>query len=140
MSETTSSSDDSSSEEKPTPSLPTRASENVIPYSNASYGYGFDIPANVYYAAFGPQNGARHTIGIGKDDPETFDDAAVKVYYYGKQVLPELQNAHDNKVEDPEGKYVYLLLDGSYSVKIEATDINNPVVQKIIQTIHVTSN
>jgi hypothetical protein len=63
----------------------------------------------------------------------------VRVYFYGKKIVPELQNAHDNKVQDPAGKFIYLLLSGQYSVKIEANDINNPVVQKIIQTITIES-
>jgi len=106
-------------------------------YSNSNFRYEFDIPANVYYAGFGAEDGARHTVGIAKEDPETLSDAAVRVYFYGKKVVPELQNAQNNKYEDPAGTYVYLLLDGAYSVKIEAVNINHPIVQKIIETIQV---
>lgn len=119
------------------PNLPKKISETMNHYSNSNFRYEFDIPANVYYAWFGAAEGARHTVGIGKEDPETLDDAAVRVYFYGKKVVPELQNAENNKYEDPAGTYVYLLLNGAYSVKIEAVNINHPVVQKIIETIKV---
>jgi len=61
----------------------------------------------------------------------------VRVYFYGKKIVPELQNATNNKYSDPAGKYVYLLLNGAYSVKIEASNINHPIVLKIIETIQV---
>lgn len=119
------------------PNLPKKISETMNHYSNSNFRYEFDIPANVYYAGFGAAEGARHTVGIGKEDPETLDDAAIRVYFYGKKVVPELQNAENNKYEDPAGTYVYLLLNGAYSVKIEALNINHPIVQKIIETIKV---
>jgi hypothetical protein len=119
------------------PNLPKKISETMNHYSNSNFRYEFDIPANVYYSWFGGEKGARHTVGIGKEDPETLNDAAVRVYFYGKKVVPELQNATNNKYEDPAGAYVYLLLDGAYSVKIEALNINHPIVQKIIETIKV---
>lgn len=119
------------------PNLPKKISETMNHYSNSNFRYEFDIPANVYYAWFGAEGGARHTVGIGKEDPETLSDAAVRVYFYGKKVVPELQNATNNKYEDPAGTYVYLLLNGAYSVKIEAVNINHPIVQKIIETIQV---
>ena len=117
--------------------IPASKNDKVVHYQSSFFKYGFDLPANVYYAAFGGQDGAQHTVGIAKQDPATLADAAVRVYFYGKKVLPELQNASNNKVTDPAGKFVYLLLNGQYSVKIEANDINNPIVQKIIQTITV---
>ena len=119
------------------PNLPKKISETMNHYSNSNFRYEFDIPANVYYAWFGAADGARHTVGIGKEDPETLSDAAIRVYFYGKKVVPELQNAQNNKYEDPAGTYVYLLLNGAYSVKIEAVNINHPIVQKIIETIKV---
>ncbi|MBP6921243.1 hypothetical protein KBB89_01710 [Candidatus Gracilibacteria bacterium] len=119
------------------PNLPKKISDTMNHYSNSNFRYEFDIPANVYYAGFGAVDGARHTVGISKEDPETLTDAAVRVYFYGKKVVPELQNAQNNKYEDPAGTFVYLLLDGAYSVKIEAVNINHPIVQKIIETIKV---
>ncbi len=120
--------------------LPKTKDEKIIHYSSNYFKYGFDLPANIYYSAFGgTTDGAKHTVAIAKDIPETLADGSVRVYFYGKKIVPELQNAHDNKVQDPAGKFIYLLLNGQYSVKIEANDINNPVVQKIIQTITIES-
>lgn len=119
------------------PNLPKKISETMNHYSNSNFRYEFDIPANVYYAWFGAADGARHTVGIAKEDPEALTDAAIRVYFYGKKVVPELQNAQNNKYEDPAGTFVYLLLNGAYSVKIEALNINHPIVQKIIETIKV---
>ena len=61
----------------------------------------------------------------------------MRVYFYGKTILPELQNAHNGQFINPEGTSISLLLDNEYSVKIEALDIRNPVVQKIVETIVV---
>ena len=125
-------------EEKEPVDLPTPKNDKVIHYESNYFKYGFDMPANVYYSAFGGAEGAQHTVGIAKEIPETLSDGAVRVYFYGKKILPELQNATNNTYKDPAGKYIYLLLNGQYSVKIEANDISNPIVQKIVQTIAVS--
>lgn len=119
--------------------LPTPKNEKVNHYRSNYFKYGFDIPANLYYSAFGASDGAQHTVAIAKEVPETFADGAVKVYFYGKKILPELQNVSSGKYEDPAGKYISILLGGQYSVKIEASDIRNPIVQKIVQTIALES-
>lgn len=116
------------------PNLPTKIKTEVNHYESTRFNYSFDIPTNVYYSAFPPENGAVHAIGISKVDPETLADAAVKVYYYGKKVLPEL--AGKEKMVDPAGTYVYLLINGA-SFKIEALNIDHPVVQKIVETLSV---
>jgi hypothetical protein len=118
--------------------IPTPKNDKVVHYQSNYFKYGFDIPASVYYSAFGGQDGAQHTVAIAKEIPEALSDGAVRVYFYGKKIVSELQNAHANKYEDPAGKFIYLLLNGQYSVKIEANDINNPIVQKIVQTIAVS--
>lgn len=118
--------------------LPLPKNDKVNHYENSHFWYGFDVPANVYYSGFGGQGTALHTVGIAKDVPETFADSAIRILFYGKKVLPELQNAANNRYEDPAGKYVLLLLNGQSSVRIEAENISNPVVQKIVQTIAVT--
>lgn len=119
------------------PNLPTNKTDKVIHYESQRFHYGFDMPANIYFSGFGPESGAVHTVGIAKEDPATLADAAVRVYFYGKKILPELQNAPNNRYEDPAGKYIYILLNGGFSVKIEAMNINHPVVQKIAQTIQM---
>ena len=34
----------------------------LIPYYNANFQYGFSLPKNSYYMAFGAQNGANHSV------------------------------------------------------------------------------
>ncbi len=119
------------------PNLPTKITDKVIHYENQRFRYAFDMPGNVYFSGFGSSDGALHTVGIGKEDPATLADAPVRVYFYGKKVVPELEKATNNIYRDPEGKYVYLLIKNEYSVKIEALNINHPVVQKIIETIQI---
>ena len=109
--------------------------DKIIHYENKSFGYSFDVPNSVYYSGFGAQNGAIHTVGISKDVPETLEASTVRVYYYGKKIVPELQG--QTTIIDPAGKFEYLLLDGQYSVKIESDDIHGAIAQKVIQTIAV---
>ncbi len=115
--------------------LPLPKNDKVNHYENTHFGYGFDVPANVYYSGFGGQGSALHSVGIAKDVPETFSDSAIRIYFYGKKTLPELQNATNNRYDDPAGKYILLLLSNQTSVRIEANNIANPVVQKVVQTI-----
>ncbi len=118
-----------------TQSLP---NEEVIRYENARFKYGFDISKKVYYSGFGAQWWASHTVGIDKADmPETFADASVRVYFYSNQILPELQNNTSTLYRDPEGKFIALLVGGKSSVKIEANDLQNPIVARVVQSITV---
>lgn len=121
------------------PNLPKNKTDKVVRYDSTRYKYGFEMPANVYFSAFLGEAGAIHTVGIGKEDPATLADAAVRVYFYGKKIVPELQNATNNRVVDPAGTFIYLLLNNEYSVKIEALNISHPVVQKIIDTIQINA-
>ena len=76
-------------------------------------------------------------MGIDKAGmPETLADASVRVYYYRNQILPELTNTQ-TLYQDPNGKYILLLLDGKHSVKIEANDLQNPIVARVAQSITV---
>lgn len=113
--------------------LPVPKNDKVNHYENTRFGYGFDVPANVYYSGFGGQGKALHSIGIAKDVPETFVDSAVRVYFYGKTIPPELQTS--SRYDDPAGKYVLILLSNQTAVRIEADNITHPVVQKIAQTV-----
>lgn len=121
------------------PNLPKNKTDKTTRYDSSRFKYGFEMPANVYFSAFAGEAGAVHTVGIAKEDPETLADAAVRIYFYGKKIVPELQNASSGRVVDPAGTFIYLLLNNEYSVKIEALNINHPVVQKIIETIQINS-
>jgi len=88
----------------------------------------------MYYAGFGSRDGAVHTLAIQPEAlPETFEAGTIRVYYYGKKTLPELKSS--TQYTDPNGKYILLLLDGAYSVKIESGNLKSPTVQAIISTI-----
>lgn len=108
----------------------------LIEYKNANFGYHFSMPKKVYYAGFGAQNGAVHTVGIQSDIlPETFAAATTRVFYYGKKVLPELKGT--TRYVDPNGKYILLLIDGQYSVRIESDNLKSATVQAIEGTIGI---
>ncbi len=113
--------------------LPLPKNDKINHYENTHFGYAFDVPVNVYYSGFGGQGSALHTVGIAKDVPDTFADAAIRIYFYGKKIPSELQNT--SKYEDPAGKYVLILLSNQTAVRVEANNIAHPVVQKIVQTI-----
>lgn len=117
-----------STEEKVDPKL--------IEYKNTNYGYHFSMPKKMYYAGFWARNGAIHTLAIQEDTlPENFWDTAVRVFYYGKKILPELQNTE--RYVDPNGKYILLLVDNTYSVRIESDNLKNPTVKIIEETIGI---
>ncbi|MEI6711024.1 MAG: hypothetical protein WCK88_01970 [bacterium] len=90
----------------------------------------------MYYAGFGSRNGALHTLAIQANAlPETFGDATVRISYYGKKILPELQNTE--RYVDPNGKFILLLLNNAYSVRIESDNLQSPTVKAIESTIGV---
>jgi hypothetical protein len=127
-------------EAQPAESILTKTlpNEEVIRYENARFKYSFDISKKVYYSGFWAQGGASHTVGIDKAGmPETLADASVRVYFYRNQILPELQNNTSTFYRDPAGKYIALLVDGKHSLKIEATDLQNPIVTRAIQSVIV---
>jgi hypothetical protein len=109
---------------------------DLVEYKNTNYGYHFSMSDQMYYAGFGARNGALHTVAIQVEAlPESLDDSLVRVYYYGKKVLPELQNTQ--RYVDPNGKYILLLIDNTYSVRIEADNLKSSTVKTIESTIGV---
>lgn len=109
---------------------------DLVEYKSTNYGYHFSMSDQMYYAGFGAQNGALHTIAIQTEAlPETFEDSIVRVSYYGKKILPELQNTQ--RYVDPNGKYILLLIDNAYSVRIEADNLQSSTVKTIEATIGV---
>ena len=112
----------------------------LVEYKNTNYGYHLSFPKKMYYAGFGARNGALHSLAIQEEAlPEEFGTATTRVFFYGKKILPELQNASNNRYKDPNGKYILLLLDDTYSVRIESDNLQSATVQAIISTIGVDS-
>jgi len=122
--------------EQETPEEIEKINPDLIEYKNTNYGYHLSLPKKMYYAGFWARNGAIHTLAIQEDAlPENFSDASVRVFFYGKKVLPELQNTE--RYVDPNGKYILLLIDGMYSVRIEWDILKNPTITAIEETIGV---
>lgn len=85
-----------------------------LPYENVSVGYGFVLPKKSYFAGFGAQGGATHTVGVNRGaSPESFDLSEVKIRFYKGKLLPELSNAENGFYENPKTNTVYLNLSGS---------------------------
>jgi hypothetical protein len=123
-------------EEKKKEVLVEEKSPDLVEYKNTNYGYHFSMSDQMYYAGFGARNGALHTVAIQTEAlPETFNDSIVRVSYYGKKVLPELQSTE--RYVDPNGKYILLLIDKAYSVRIEADNLQSSTVKTIESTIRV---
>jgi hypothetical protein len=120
---------------------PTTATGEVVNtdiiYSNESVGYGFSMPRNSYFAGFGAQDGAAHTVGITTGTgAESFSGASVRVWYYPKTQLAELAKSESGFYQDPSTNMTYLML-GSGSLRIEG-DMESPIVNRIIATVKRT--
>jgi hypothetical protein len=129
-------------EDKAPEIIPETTEEKIDPklteYKKANYGYHLSFPKKMYYAGFGARNGALHSLAIQEEAlPEEFGTATTRVFFYGKKILPELQNTE--RYVDPNGKYVLILIDDIYSVRIESDNLQSATVQAIISTIGVDS-
>jgi hypothetical protein len=108
-----------------------------IVYTNDSIGYTFNMPRNSYFAWFGAQDGAAHTVGIATGTGVTsFAEATARVWYYPQTIVPELAKAEGGFYQDPRSNMTYLAL-GSGSVRIEG-DMESAVVNTIISSIKRT--
>lgn len=136
----TDSSEDEVSEVLEDDSIATRIkTEKVTHYYNGAYAYGMLIPYGNYYSGFGPQDDAGHTVWFLRSGiPDTLADADVRVYFYGKTILPELENS--SFYQDPETSSTYLKLANEFSVKIESPDLEDDTLLMIIETIYVGPN
>lgn len=113
------------------------SSGKVLHYQNRDFGYSFDLPNNLYYSGFGSQAGAQHTVGIQTStSPDTLASATTRVYYFGRKILSEVSSTVP-LYQDPAGKYLVVLLDEKYSIKIESEDIRSEIVQTILQTLKI---
>gem|GEM_PF-6384026 len=66
----------------------------VATYTNSTYHYGFSMPKNSYYQAFGAQNGANHSVGISTGTgAESLSDSDVRVYFYANKIIGKLAEA-----------------------------------------------
>lgn len=108
-----------------------------IVYSNEAVGYSFNMPRNSYFAGFGAQDGAAHTVGITTGTgAESFSGSSVRVWYYPKTQLAELAKSESGFYQDPSINMTYLKL-GSGSLRIEG-NMESPIVNRIIATVKRT--
>lgn len=106
-------------------------------YFNNNYHYGFSMPKNSYYQAFGAQNGATHTVGItiGKAI-DSLSGNDVRIYFYANKIINEISGRENGQFTDPVSHTIYLLLNNKNSVAIESDNEQSELVQTIIKTIH----
>lgn len=109
-----------------------------LPYENVSVGYGFVLPKKSYFAGFGAQGGATHTVGVNRGaSPESFDLSEVKIRFYKGKLLPELSNAENGFYEDSETGTAYLNLSGStLTIEGDRTSFAD-VVDSVIRSAYV---
>lgn len=109
----------------------------LVTYMNSTYHYGFSMPKNSYYQAFGAQNGANHSVGISTGTGvESLSESDVRVYFYANKIIGKLAKAANGSYTDPATGTIYLLLNDKDSVMIESSNPNSKVVQTIVQTIY----
>ena len=106
-------------------------------YVNANFNYRFSLPKNVYYQAFGAQDGANHTVAVNVGTGVTdFASAGVKVYFYSK-VLPQLSGkTAGTAVTDTANGQVFVRGTNS-SLMVESDNLNSITVETILQTVQL---
>ncbi len=68
----------------------------LITYTSNTYHYGFSMPKNSYYQAFGAQNGASHSVGISSGTGmESLAASQVRVYFYANKVIEKLSGGEN---------------------------------------------
>lgn len=107
----------------------------VITYYNNYLDYGLSVPRGSYYAGYGGQNGAAHTMGFASGTGVlSFEEAPIKLWYYPNKLLPELGNGENSFYQNPGTNMTYLKL-GNGTIQIEG-NMEDPIVNGIIQTVH----
>ncbi|HBB26965.1 TPA: hypothetical protein DCZ36_00525 [Candidatus Gracilibacteria bacterium] len=109
----------------------------LMDYFNQTYRYGFSMPKNSYYQAFGAQNGANHSVGITTGTGvESLSESQVRVYFYANKIVEKLANSENGFYMDSATSTVYLLLNNKDSIIIESDNPESELVQTIIRTVH----
>lgn len=109
-----------------------------ISYLNSSYHYGFSMPKNSYYQAFGGQNGATHSVGISSGTGvESLATSQVRIYFYANKILDQLSLVTSGTTTDTTTGTIYVLLNKNNSVAIESDNPTGELVQTILQTLHM---
>lgn len=109
----------------------------LITYFNDTYKYGFSMPKNSYYQAFGAQNEANHSVGVNiRTEVNSLSGSDVRVYFYANTIMGDLSEIEQESYIDSTTGTVYLLLNKKDSLLIESSDPQNILVQTILKTAH----
>lgn len=106
-------------------------------YENSNFNYWFSLPYNTFFVWYGSQWWSSHSVWINTWSwIASFEECAVKTYYYKWKILSELENVEDWWIiTDKENWRVYLRI-WDNSLIIEAKDWNDTIVQTILKTIY----
>lgn len=105
-------------------------------YSNSNYNYGFSLPYNTYFSWYGAKWWANHTVWINAWTwANSFEENAVKVYFYKWKTISELENVASWLFEDKANGMIYMKV-WDNSVIIEALPWNDNIVNIIKKSIY----
>lgn len=114
----------------------TVSGDKVQKYDNTRLGYGFSLPYNVYFSWYGSKWWSTHSVWINSWTwTDTFEDSAVKLFFYKWKILDELKDSYYWLYEDKTNWRKYIKL-WDNSVIIEALPWNEKIVDTIIKTIY----
>ncbi len=97
-------------------------------YSNTSLGYTLALPRSVYFQGYGARDGANHALAVSltASGTDTFEWADVRVYYYKTEPIDAM--AWATRVKTASGTII-----------IDALNLANPKIQKIVDTIRMSA-
>ena len=97
-------------------------------YSNRSLGYTLALPKSVYFQGYGARDGSSHSLAISltASGTDTFEWSDVRVYYYKTE--PAGVMAWATRVKTASGTII-----------IDALNLANPKIQKIVDTIRMSA-
>lgn len=97
------------------------------------------MPKNSYYAAFGAQEGASHSVGVSTtgSGTEALATSDVRVYFYANKVLDELKGAENGFARNSTTGTIYILLGEMNSVRIESEAPDSELVKTIVRTMYM---
>lgn len=105
-------------------------------YSNSNFNYWFSMPGNVYFSWYWAKNWANHSVWINIwTGANSFEENAVKVYFYKWKIISELENVDSGIFEDKTNGMTYIKV-GDNSVIISAIAWAENIVNIIKKTIY----
>lgn len=120
----------------PTDSGSAASASGLQLYFNANYKYGFSLPKNAYYQAFGWQDNAVHTIAINIGTGITdFTSSAIRIYFYNT-ILPQA-GGQTGAITKDSANGQWFVRGNTSTLMIESNDLNSTTVNTILQTLQL---